>query len=319
MLNAHARIAVPVESHFLTEFIYEYPTDRDLSEQEIVDICNFISAHERFEHWETTPAALEAAAQSAGSMNLAALIDLLYQLEISATEKPRWADKTPGYERHFEQLAKVFPTAKFIHIHRDGRDVSNSMCDRSWHGITEFQRANYWRKSIVGAFDSVATLGCERCLNVQYEQLVKTPESTLKRICDFIGEDFQPQMLQFTRNAEDNVVDQAIHSKLARLPDENKDLQRWRRESSKSRVLLFEALADDALQSCGYELSNGKATRKLAKLVYWLPGLIMSKTHEAYLSIPPQWRSGLRQNSLVKSLRRKLYDRNQKRAEARSA
>ena len=319
MLNAHARIAVPVESHFLAEFIYDYPVDRDLTQQEVESICNFVCNHERFEHWDTTPDTLHENVSSAGNLNLAALIKLLYQLEISASGKPRWADKTPGYERHFERFATVFPNAKFIHIHRDGRDVSNSMCDRNWRGITEFQRAGYWRTSIEKAFDSSAKLGSDRCLHVQYEQLVKDPEATLKRVCQFIGEDFGPEMLQFTRHAEDNVVDQAIHAKLVRLPDQNKDLQRWKRESSKTRVLLFEALADDALEACGYELSFGTGTRKAAKLAYWLPGLAMSKIHTAYLSTPTQWRRGLRQNGLVKLLRNKMYDRSQKRAEARSA
>ena len=319
MLNAHARIAIPVESHFLSALIDNFPMDRELDSQQVNKICDFVGQHERFEHWETTPQQLASLKSQGGSWTLATLINAIYELEIASSNKPRWGDKTPGYERHFDQLAALFPEAKFIHIHRDGRDVSNSMCDRSWHGITEFQRATYWRRSIQLAMRSTRELGSDRCLNVPYENLVRAPELTLRTICEFLGEEYSPAMLQFGQDADRQVVDQKIHSKLVRMPDASQDLQRWKSESSKLRVLLFESLAADALIQCGYEVKSSSLARQIAKVLYWPTGMVMAKAHQAYLSIPPGFRSGLRHNGLVKSLRGFFYNRQQNRTEARSA
>ena len=320
MLNAHSRIAIPVESHFLSELIYRYPEDRDLTRSEIEQISQFVADHERFEHWKTTPAVLNRAIAATESqpLTLNGLIQLMYRLEVG-NDKARWGDKTPGYERHFARLAAVFPKAKFVHIHRDGRDVSNSMCDRTWHGITEYQRARYWKDSIDTAFESAEKLGPDRCLSVGYETLVRSPKETLQRICEFVGEEFEPQMLQFNRDSQDNVVDQKIHSKLTRLPDPKTDLQRWKTESSSTRVLLFEALAGKSLSQSGYELSFGPTSRTLAKIAYWIPGMAMAKAHDAYLSTPSSWRIGLRQSGIVKKIRNMMYTRKNPTAEAKGA
>ena len=250
MLNAHSRISIPVESHFLSDLIYSYPTENELSVAQVQSVEQSIANHPRFEHWQTTPHELNQALKQTNHPTLANLIDTLFKLE-TGHEKPRWGDKTPGYERHFDQLAKVFPHAKFIHIHRDGRDVSSSMCDRNWHGITEFQRARYWRRSMESAFATARRLGRERCLNVAYESLVRDPHHKLKQICAFLGESYEATMLEFTHEASEHVVDQAIHAKLIRLPNPETDLERWKRESGPLRVLLFEALQTNICQQQG--------------------------------------------------------------------
>ena len=318
MLNAHSRIAIPVESHFLSELIYDYPTNRQLSAAESQCIGDFIASHERFEHWETSPTQLKNAIGTSDGMTIAGLIDLLYRLEVG-NSTPRWGDKTPGYERHFDRLADVFPNARFIHIYRDGRDVSNSMCERSWHGITEFQRARYWKRSMEQAFRSAAKLGSQRCLNVQYESLVKQPEAILKQICTFLDEDYESEMLQFIGDAKENVVDQKIHSKLTRLPDPRTDLQRWKQESSATRVLIFEALAGHSLKRGGYDLSCSSTSRQLTRIAYWLPGFTLASAHETYLKTPASWRSGLRQSGLIRKLRDRIYRRRRPTKEAKSA
>lgn len=317
MLNSHSQIAIPPESHFLSELIYDYPADRELTQPEIDQITNQVANHTRFEHWQSSSAQLRKRVAQSGNRTLAGLIDLVYRLETGAGKR-RWGDKTPGYERHFDRLAEIFPAAHFIHIHRDGRDVSNSMRQRKWHGITEFQRANHWCRSIESAFESSRRLGPSRCMNVPYEQLVRSPQQTLMHICEFLGEPFELQMLKFNQGASDHLVDPSIHSKLVRLPDPVRDLQRWKRESSKTRILLFEALADQNLTAAGYDLSFSTAARTWAKLAYWLPGSTISKMHEVYLSAPKPWRRGLRNTRWISKIRNLMYQGQSQAAEAKS-
>ena len=40
--------------------------------------------------------------------------------------KRRWGDKTPLYMQHLPLLERLFPSARFVHLIRDGRDAALS-------------------------------------------------------------------------------------------------------------------------------------------------------------------------------------------------
>ena len=53
----------------------------------------------------------------------------VYELYAKKHGKPRYGDKTPRYSIDIPLLTSLFPEARFIHIIRDGRDVSLSLMD----------------------------------------------------------------------------------------------------------------------------------------------------------------------------------------------
>ena len=77
---------------------------------------------------------------------------------------------------------------------------------------------------------------------------------TLIRVCDFLGEEFEPEMLRFFDDPQPYLsdIDGDIHRKLERGP-RAEDVGRWRREMPPEEQLEFERAAGDALQLMSYE------------------------------------------------------------------
>lgn len=311
MLNAHPQIQIPVESHFLVPLINQYHHQETLNDQQVQAICDSILDHKRFDPWKTKPEELRQAVTELAAPTLGAIIEVLFRLETDTTGKPniRWGDKTPSYMQHVKRLAEVFPTAQFIHIVRDGRDVSNSLRDRGWKGATEFQRAKYWAKCVATAESDGAELGSQRFLQVRYEDLVDNVEQQLQCVCDFLNLEYEASMLDYSDAARAQVVSQELHTKLSRLPEPKQDSQRWRRESSHVRVLCFEAVAGRWLERCRYSRKFPRWVAMLATLFCQPLGWAADLLHRLYLLVPVGIRSGLRQNGMFHALRTGIYGR----------
>ena len=103
-------------------------------------------------------------------------------------------------------------------------------------------------------------LGRERNMIIRYEDLVLDSRATLEGICDFLGESFEPRMLEFFEDAGMHLsdIDGDVHSKLHRAP-RPEDVGRWRREMPVERQREFEAVAGSSLRAGSYPclFSNG--------------------------------------------------------------
>ena len=62
--------------------------------------------------------------------------------------KTRYGDKTPGYVKEMRRIQRVLPEARFVHIIRDGRDVSLSHLRMNWGPETYAESARLWRNRI---------------------------------------------------------------------------------------------------------------------------------------------------------------------------
>lgn len=109
----------------------------------------------------------------------------------------RWGEKTPNNVFCIPQVLEMFPNAVFINVVRDPRDVVYSLVNRRNADLT----FGVWRWLLsVNAFGSALrdpTTDADRIYCVKYEDMVRDPEATLRDVCDFIGEDFSPRMLEY--------------------------------------------------------------------------------------------------------------------------
>ena len=112
--------------------------------------------------------------------------------------KPRCGDKTPDYVLFVERIDELFPDSKFIQLWRDPRDVVASYLEQYWvQGGTALRVASYIRHVFREVERAAIRLGPERLCVVRYEDLVEHPERELRRLCAFLGEDYDPAMLDF--------------------------------------------------------------------------------------------------------------------------
>ena len=121
-----------------------------------------------------------------------------YQAEVLArADKARWAEKDPTYTLHLPFIEELFPDAVYIHLLRDGHDVVASFRDR-W-GYTAAARAarTEWARYVDAARELGRRLPEERFLELRYEELVADPAAQGERLFTFLGESWDPAVLDF--------------------------------------------------------------------------------------------------------------------------
>lgn len=116
--------------------------------------------------------------------------------------KVRWADKTPLYALNIPFLAELFPTAQFVHVIRDGRDVAVSHRKRFGYA-SSLNSARKWPSYIRIAREAAEALPPERYREVRYEALVGQTEQTLRDLLDWLGEEWEPEVLEYNRTTHD--------------------------------------------------------------------------------------------------------------------
>lgn len=121
-----------------------------------------------------------------------------FQGEVLARSgKVRWAEKDPTYTLHLPFIEDLFPNAVYVHLLRDGHDVVASFRDR-W-GYTSAARAarTEWARYVSAAQTLGKRLPADRFLELRYEALVSEPEPEARRLFDFLGEPWEPDVLAF--------------------------------------------------------------------------------------------------------------------------
>jgi hypothetical protein len=116
--------------------------------------------------------------------------------------KARWADKSPRYAMKLDFVLRVFPDAQVVHVIRDGRDVAVSHRKRFgyWSCVKSTVK---WPRYVRTARAAGAVLPPDRYHEVRYEALVADQEKTLRGLMDFLGEQFEPGMMDFERHPHD--------------------------------------------------------------------------------------------------------------------
>jgi hypothetical protein len=133
---------------------------------------------------------------------IAALFDGFQSDYARARGKTRWADKTPRYALCIGYLNELFPTCQVVHVIRDGRDVVASHRDR-WGWWAAVKAVKKWPSYLTTARTAGAGLPAGRYHEVRYEELVSDPEAALRALLDFLGEPWDPAVLEHDKRPHD--------------------------------------------------------------------------------------------------------------------
>ena len=119
------------------------------------------------------------------------LTSMIWNRNTVAQRKHRWVEKTPLHVRMIDRIFTRYLDAKVLFVVRDGRDVAVSFRKRFGDfekGIRRWVDDN--RQGLSWTHDS-------RVMTVRYEELVKQYDETMPRICRFIGEAFEEELIDY--------------------------------------------------------------------------------------------------------------------------
>jgi hypothetical protein len=252
MLNAHPEMAIPPEAHFLLPV-----RDRVTRRGGGVDLEGFVAILDRnrsFALWNVSAEEVQRALARTRPRDYPGAVRTLYAAYARRHDKGRYGDKTPKHVLNLPYLAEAFPEARFIHLVRDGRDVTCSFMARGIGPRDGVEGALRWKRAVATGRRDGARLGPDRYLEVRYEDLVADPEGHIKGIAEFIELDYDEVMLEYRGQVDGmlpNPYLKDLHENVYRPPTEH--LRDWRREMDPVEVAMFEVLAGDLLSELGYE------------------------------------------------------------------
>ena len=277
MLDAHPDLAVPPETAFVPKLI-DAAREEGATPESLAEV---LVTHRRWgdfgleideltERWRALPAIKPAGAVRA-----------FFELYAEKQGKPRWGDKTPGYTQHIRKISKVLPEARFIHLIRDGRDVTLSRTKTlALKEVPIAKSARRWKKRLKRARRQGARV--DHYLELRYEELVRDPEATLRQICEFIDLPWDDAMLHHHERSEERLseLDRDIPAMGGRLPRsaesrmalherttkpvDTKAIGKWRTQMAPEDVAEFERVAGDLLVELGYEPATPQAAENRA-------------------------------------------------------
>jgi hypothetical protein len=259
ILCSHPRIYIPPESNFIPRYFGKLPGSPLTHEQAIRIMEGIFSYRVFLKDWQGVKPDPVLFVNKLPDLMPSTLINTLYRDYCRQFGASRWGDKSPIYTVHLDLLSKIFPSAQFIHIIRDGRDVALSMLKtyrgRRFFYMDIYFAAQSWKRRISLARSAGERLGQDRYFELHYEDLVTYPVEVVTQICGYLGENFVPAMVNPQREAGKHYHSKGIHAATGK-PLSSISVGRWRREMSLADQRLFLAVASDLLRDLQYEAIN---------------------------------------------------------------
>ena len=143
---------------------------------------------------------------------------------------------------HYDELPRLWPSAKYIFLVRDPRDVARSCVQMGWAG-NAWAAARIWRTAFETWRRLRLTLPADRFVELSFERLMADVEGELDRVSRFLGASFDPAMLDLERDTT------------YKRPNP-RGSKSWRTDAPERDVREVEAELGPLLLEAGYEPSG---------------------------------------------------------------
>ncbi len=288
ILGGHSRIFYGGECHFFEDV---YSRRRELGDLRLPDArakaverlltlygrTGFAEAQHKCDRIFAEP---ERRSRLDRSSSYAELLAAFLGEQADAAGKRRWCCHMPKDVFRLDQIAALFPDARFVVTVRDPRGyLASYRCKWKRGGSAENQarlRAIYhpvvtsllWAATVgrLGREDWKA--GSSGPLAVRYEDLVREPETAARRVMDFVGEVFEPAQLDV----------EGGNSSFSHKPGGifRDSVDRWRRELPRAEQGIAQVVCRRGMAELGYQTEPvaGSSFRMLGWLASTPVGLM---------------------------------------------
>lgn len=254
ILDAHPNIVVPHPPHVMRYFGPLEAGYGDLAEPArfgalVADVLALVASH--IHPWPWVPSA-EAVLAAAPERSLFGVYLGLHDVVRGHAGKARWGCKSTFMVDHVDLVRAARPDARFLWLMRDARDVAASARESVFSSFAPAFSARLWSEQQAKALAAEAGGGV---LRVPYESLVAEPEAQVRRICEFLEEEFDPAMLRWFEGEEATKSASLSESwKNTATPMQTSRLARYRKDLSPEDIAVVEEIAGPMLVALDYAL-----------------------------------------------------------------
>ena len=188
-----------------------------------------------------------------------ALSSVLYHL-FSAKPREVWGNKTPQNTEHLAELRALFPSARFLIIVRDVRDVCLSWKNK-W-GKDVLWCADKWARRMRLGMEYGAACGSSVIKFIRYEDLLIDPEAVCRDVVDFLNLPFSENMLSYEEHVG-TIVDGKINYGRPLIRD---NFGKWRQGFAPATVRRIEEIAYGTMSLFDYTPEFATAHHGLTRL-----------------------------------------------------
>ncbi len=251
IVDRHSGIAVYHESNYYTIFRPALRYYGDLEDR--LNLSLFLDdVRESTRLQAVRPPAVEEIVATLERSSFPGVLEALLAIYVRNNGKRRGGDKTPGHYAYVDEIRSGFPKSPILFVVRDPRDTVLSMHKTFRTPIAD--AASMWRS----AYQSYASNQNWVHL-VRYERLAKDPEAETRALCAFLGESYEPEMLDFSAGIPERISTRAHLAKL-QVPVEASSVGGYR-ELPKADIATIESICAEGMQALGYERETDAAAQ----------------------------------------------------------
>lgn len=268
MLTCHRNIVIPPECGFAVWWYQKYRNwNSESAKQNLDAFLDDLFGSKKIETWNLNRELLRETLSEKEPESYSDLVSLIYEkfaMQQKETFK-RWGDKNNYYLNHIETIFELFSDVQFIHIVRDGRDIA---CSYKKLAVSKFDSkyapqlpteiseiAREWINNLKKIKKSFQTIGWDKVIEIRYEDLVTESEKTLRNICSFLNEEYDPSMSDFyLLNMEKELEPRELmqwKGKTLEKPTRS-EVEKYQIELTLPEIKEFEIIAEELLAHYRY-------------------------------------------------------------------
>ena len=257
MLNQLPEIEAPQPAHILQKFMPLLSSYGDLGETSnfkllIDDVCRLVELNPV--PWEGVTLERDDIYKRCTQNSLVAVFASIYDVLAETRQASMWCCKSVENVYYLPEIHAYRPTAKYLYLYRDGRDVAVSF-RKAIIGEKHFYHiAQEWAKAQRAALDMRRKLDESQFFSISYEALTSQSEKALQDLCAFLNVPYHTDMLNFHQSdaAKSTASSSSLWSNLSK-PVMNQNSKKFLTQASAEDVKIFELVAGDVLDELGYE------------------------------------------------------------------
>ncbi len=266
MLNQFDEITAPHPPHILKRFVPLLPAYGELEKDEnmsrlVEDICTLVELNPVPWHLMLDRKEIKNRCRE---NTLFEIFRVIYDLKAEQEQASIWVCKSMSNVNYFQHLESFEKKPMYIHLIRDGRDVSCSFRNTIVGEKHIYNLADFWKKEQKACIDLKNIVGEDRVLRVKYEDLIRDPETVMRKVSEFLGLSFTHDVFNFYKSNDSWETARAgrMWQNLTR-PILKGNFNKYKKQLSPGDILLFEHLAGDMLEFLDYDLDFPEERMKI--------------------------------------------------------